>query len=125
MLPGYDDCAPGGGVPWLTVLTTHRITGVIGMGEGPVPVPLGSVLILLGLAIEFLPLPLHMPGMAVIVVGLMLVLRNSFKARPTKSRNSITSQDCVIRPRATTTSFPISSSIASTARVISPWRARR
>jgi hypothetical protein len=42
---------------------------------------LGSVLILLGLAIEFLPLPLHMPGMAVIVVGLMFVLRNSFKAR--------------------------------------------
>jgi hypothetical protein len=42
---------------------------------------LGSVLILLGLAIEFLPLPLHMPGMAIIVIGLMLVLRNSFKAR--------------------------------------------
>jgi hypothetical protein len=42
---------------------------------------LGSLLILLGLAIEFLPLPLHMPGMAVIVVGLMMVLRNSFKAR--------------------------------------------
>jgi len=42
---------------------------------------LGSLLILLGLAIEFLPLPLHMPGMAIIVVGLMLVLRNSFKAR--------------------------------------------
>ena len=42
---------------------------------------LGSVLVLLGLAIEFLPLPLHMPGMAIIVVGLMFVLRNSFKAR--------------------------------------------
>jgi hypothetical protein len=42
---------------------------------------LGSVLILIGLAIEFLPLPLHMPGMAIIVIGLMLVLRNSFKAR--------------------------------------------
>ena len=42
---------------------------------------LGGLLILLGLAIEFLPLPLHMPGMAIIVIGLMLVLRNSFKAR--------------------------------------------
>ena len=42
---------------------------------------LGGSLILLGLGIEFLPLPLHMPGMAIIVVGLMFVLRNSFKAR--------------------------------------------
>jgi hypothetical protein len=42
---------------------------------------LGGLLILLGLAIEFLPLPLHMPGMAIIVIGLMMVLRNSFKAR--------------------------------------------
>jgi hypothetical protein len=42
---------------------------------------LGGVFILVGLAIEFLPLPLHLPGMAVIVIGLMLVLRNSFKAR--------------------------------------------
>jgi hypothetical protein len=42
---------------------------------------LGSLFILVGLAIEFLPLPLHLPGMAVIVVGLMMVLRNSFKAR--------------------------------------------
>ena len=42
---------------------------------------IGGVLILVGLAIEFLPLPLHLPGMAVIVIGLMLVLRNSFKAR--------------------------------------------
>jgi hypothetical protein len=42
---------------------------------------LGGMFILVGLAIEFLPLPLHLPGMAVIVVGLMLVLRNSFKAR--------------------------------------------
>lgn len=33
-------------VPWLTVLTTARITGVIGMGQGPVPVPLGNVLVL-------------------------------------------------------------------------------
>jgi hypothetical protein len=41
----------------------------------------GGALILIGLAIEFLPLPLHLPGMAVIVVGLMIVLRNSFKAR--------------------------------------------
>ena len=28
-----------------------------------------------------MPLPLHLPGMAVIVIGLMMVLRNSFKAR--------------------------------------------
>jgi hypothetical protein len=42
---------------------------------------LGGLLILIGLAIEFLPLPLHLPGMAVIVIGLMMVLRNSFKAR--------------------------------------------
>lgn len=41
----------------------------------------GSAFILVGLAIEFLPLPLHFPGMAVIVVGLMMVLRNSFRAR--------------------------------------------
>jgi len=41
----------------------------------------GSAFILVGLAIEFLPLPLHLPGMAVIVIGLMMVLRNSFKAR--------------------------------------------
>ena len=41
----------------------------------------GGVFILVGLGIEFLPLPLHMPGMAVVVVGLMMVLRNSFKAR--------------------------------------------
>ena len=42
---------------------------------------LGGLLILIGLAIEFMPLPLHLPGMAVIVIGLMMVLRNSFKAR--------------------------------------------
>ena len=42
---------------------------------------LGGVFIALGLAIELLPLPLHMPGMAIIVIGLMMVLRNSFKAR--------------------------------------------
>lgn len=42
---------------------------------------LGAVFIAVGLAIELLPLPLHFPGMAVIVIGLMMVLRNSFKAR--------------------------------------------
>jgi len=41
----------------------------------------GGAFILIGLAIEFLPLPLHLPGMAVVVIGLMMVLRNSFKAR--------------------------------------------
>ena len=33
-------------VPWLHVLATERVTGVIGMGDGPVPVPLGNVLVL-------------------------------------------------------------------------------
>lgn len=33
-------------VPWLTVLRLPRITGVIGMGDGPVRVPLGNVLVL-------------------------------------------------------------------------------
>lgn len=33
-------------VPWLRVLNVHRVTGVIGMGNGPVPVPLGNVLVL-------------------------------------------------------------------------------
>ena len=42
---------------------------------------LGALFIVVGLAIEFLPLPLHMPGMAVVVIGLMMVLRNSFRAR--------------------------------------------
>ena len=41
----------------------------------------GGIFVLVGLAIEFLPLPLHLPGMAVVVIGLMMVLRNSFKAR--------------------------------------------
>ncbi len=33
-------------IPWLHVLEANRITGVIGMGDGPVPVPLGNVLAL-------------------------------------------------------------------------------
>lgn len=33
-------------VPWLRVLEVDRVTGVIGMGEGPVPVPLINVLML-------------------------------------------------------------------------------
>ena len=57
---------------------TRELLGRIARG---LLLTLGGVFILLGLAIEFLPLPLHMPGMAVVVIGLMLVLRNSFRAR--------------------------------------------
>ena len=57
---------------------TREVLGRLGRG---LLIGLGAVLILIGLAIEFLPLPLHLPGMAVIVIGLMLVLRNSFRAR--------------------------------------------
>lgn len=56
----------------------RELIGRIGRG---LLLAVGSAFILVGLAIEFLPLPLHLPGMAVIVIGLMMVLRNSFKAR--------------------------------------------
>lgn len=56
----------------------RELLGRLGRG---LLIALGAAFILVGLAIEFLPLPLHLPGMAIIVVGLMLVLRNSFKAR--------------------------------------------
>jgi hypothetical protein len=42
---------------------------------------LGGLLILVGLVAEIVPPPIHFMGMPMIVVGLMLVLRNSFKAR--------------------------------------------
>lgn len=42
---------------------------------------LGGLLILVGLVAEVVPPPIHFMGMPMIVVGLMLVLRNSFKAR--------------------------------------------
>lgn len=57
---------------------TRELLGRLGRG---LLLTLGGALILIGVGIEFLPLPLHFPGMAVVVVGLMLVLRNSFKAR--------------------------------------------
>jgi hypothetical protein len=44
---------------------------------------IGFVLIAIGAAIEFLPLPLHMPGAVVLVFGLILVLRTSYSARKT------------------------------------------
>ena len=56
----------------------RELLGRVGRG---LLLAIGGVFILVGLAIEFLPLPLHLPGMAVIVIGLMMVLRNSFKAR--------------------------------------------
>jgi hypothetical protein len=42
---------------------------------------LGALLILIGVAAEVVPLPTHILGMPLLVVGLMIVLRNSFKAR--------------------------------------------
>jgi hypothetical protein len=43
----------------------------------------GLVLVALGAALEFLPLPLHMPGLVILVTGLVLVLRTSYSARRT------------------------------------------
>lgn len=42
---------------------------------------LGGVLMLIGIAAEVVPLPTHILGMPILVIGLMIVLRNSFKAR--------------------------------------------
>lgn len=42
---------------------------------------LGGLLILVGIVAEIVPPPIHFMGMPLIVVGLMMVLRNSFKAR--------------------------------------------
>ncbi|HZZ68366.1 MAG TPA: hypothetical protein VFE18_09345 [Phenylobacterium sp.] len=42
---------------------------------------LGGLLILVGLVAEIVPPPIHFMGMPFIVIGLMFVLRNSFKAR--------------------------------------------
>lgn len=42
---------------------------------------LGGLIILIGLALEITPPPFHFGGMPTIVIGLMIVLRNSFKAR--------------------------------------------
>jgi len=42
---------------------------------------LGGLLLIVGLLAEITPPPFHFMGMPMIVIGLMLVLRNSFKAR--------------------------------------------
>jgi hypothetical protein len=42
---------------------------------------LGFAIILLGLVCEVVPPPVHFIGMPLMVAGLMIVLRNSFKAR--------------------------------------------
>ncbi|THD81967.1 MAG: hypothetical protein E7812_03950 [Phenylobacterium sp.] len=42
---------------------------------------LGGLLMLVGLLAEVVPLPTHILGMPLLVIGLMIVLRNSFKAR--------------------------------------------
>jgi hypothetical protein len=42
---------------------------------------LGGLIMVLGLALEIMPPPFHFGGMPLIVIGLMIVLRNSFKAR--------------------------------------------
>ncbi len=44
---------------------------------------LGLLLIAIGAVLEFLPLPLHMPGLVILVAGLILVLRTSYSARRT------------------------------------------
>ncbi len=44
---------------------------------------LGFVLIFLGAAAQLTPLPIHVPGLLVIVGGLVLVLRGSYAARRT------------------------------------------
>ena len=43
----------------------------------------GLVLIALGAVLEFLPLPLHMPGLVILVAGLIMALRTSYSARRT------------------------------------------
>jgi hypothetical protein len=42
---------------------------------------LGFLILVLGVVAEILPPPIHFVGMPMMVVGLMIVLRNSFKAR--------------------------------------------
>jgi predicted membrane chloride channel (bestrophin family) len=42
---------------------------------------LGGLLILIGVAAELVPVGTHILGMPILVVGLMIVLRNSIKAR--------------------------------------------
>ena len=42
---------------------------------------LGFLIVLVGLVAEIMPPPIHFVGMPMMVVGLMIVLRNSFKAR--------------------------------------------
>ncbi len=44
---------------------------------------LGFILIFLGAAAQLTPLPIHFPGLLVIVGGLVLVLRGSYAARRT------------------------------------------
>jgi hypothetical protein len=44
---------------------------------------IGFILVAIGAVVEFLPLPLHMPGAVVLVLGLILVLRTSYSARRT------------------------------------------
>jgi hypothetical protein len=44
---------------------------------------IGFVLIAIGAVLEFLPLPLHLPGAVILVFGLILVLRTSYSARRT------------------------------------------
>ncbi len=41
----------------------------------------GGILMIIGIAAEVVPLPTHILGMPILVIGLMIVLRNSFKAR--------------------------------------------
>ena len=43
----------------------------------------GLVLVAVGALLEFLPLPLHLPGLVILVAGLVMVLRTSYSARRT------------------------------------------
>jgi hypothetical protein len=72
----------------LSILTSVRIETAPARraarrGARWVMIGLGLVLIALGVVIEFLPLPLHMPGAVILVLGLILVLRTSYSARRT------------------------------------------
>ncbi len=48
-----------------------------------VMIGVGAVLILVGVLAQLTPLPIHFPGLLVLVAGLVLVLRSSYSARRT------------------------------------------
>jgi hypothetical protein len=75
-------------LPVLSLFTAARFEtapakAMVRRGARWVMIGVGVVLIALGAGIEFLPLPLHMPGAVILVLGLILVLRTSYSARRT------------------------------------------